>query len=401
MRSSNLWKRRLGWLPIVSMIFMTVSCTTIGSQKLVSSHTLYNDAVQLTVTREVLTNIVRSRYSDPMQFIAVSSINATFSVSTGGSADVGGIGQAGAVGALGGSIGYSDSPTITYTPQSDAGFFKSFFEPFDVSETVAFGLSYRFAKTSAEWQQLGLRFSFASINKASDWMNEKEMALYNRRIDALARLIQRGATYQQIPEWDFDSTALDKVKVTAEDQVEAFKNGLYFIEEDGGEKVRLARYRMVLALHLPHPQAPETTQALRELGVTPGRAQYVLRPPMHATPGEMDPYAIWVTPRSMADVINLATLFVEVPAAHGDIVPPVLQMAESTSKFPDIRIRSAEQEPSFPYRVQHRGYWFYVDDSELESKMFLEAMVAAYLSRVGSKQAGDAGPQVVLPVGGG
>jgi hypothetical protein len=76
-------------------------------------------------------------------------------------------------------------------------------------------------------------------------------------------------------------------------------------------------------------------------------------------------------------------------------------MAESTSKFPDIRIRSAEQEPSFPYRVQHRGYWFYVDDSELESKMFLEAMVAAYLSRVGSKQAGDAGPQVVLPVGGG
>jgi len=51
--------------------------------------------------------------------------------------------------------------------------------------------------------------------------------------------------------------------------------------------------------------------------------------------------------------------------------------------------------------VQHRGYWFYVDDSELESKMFLEAMVAAYLSRVGSKQAGDAGPQVVLPVGGG
>ena len=46
----------------------------------------------------------------------------------------------------------------------------------------------------------------------------------------LARLIQMGATYQQIPEWDFDSTALDKAKITAEDQVEAFKNGLYFIQ---------------------------------------------------------------------------------------------------------------------------------------------------------------------------
>jgi hypothetical protein len=42
-----------------------------------------------------------------------------------------------------------------------------------------------------------------------------------------------------------------------------------------------------------------------------------------------------------------------------------------------------------------------VDDSEVESKIFLEAMVAAYSSRLGSKQAGEAAPQVVLPVGGG
>lgn len=60
-------------------------CASIGPDKLVSSHMAYNDAVQLTVTREVLANIVRSRYSDPMQFIAVSSINAQFSVNVSGS----------------------------------------------------------------------------------------------------------------------------------------------------------------------------------------------------------------------------------------------------------------------------------------------------------------------------
>ena len=76
-------------LPIVSMIFMTVSCTTIGPQKLVSSHTAYNDAVQLTITREVLVNIVRSRYTDPMQFMRVSAINAQFSVSVGASGGAG------------------------------------------------------------------------------------------------------------------------------------------------------------------------------------------------------------------------------------------------------------------------------------------------------------------------
>jgi hypothetical protein len=102
----------------------------------------------------------------------------------------------------------------------------------------------------------------------------------------------------------------------------------------------------------------------------------------------------------MADVINLATQFVEVPAAHASIVPLIKSQSQNASKIPSIRIRSSTQQPSFPYRVQHRGYWFYVDDAEIDSKMFLETIVAAYLSRVGSKQAGDQGPQVVLPIGG-
>jgi hypothetical protein len=41
-----------------------------------------------------------------------------------------------------------------------------------------------------------------------------------------------------------------------------------------------------------------------------------------------------------------------------------------------------------------------VDDTDLRSKMFLEAMVAAYTSRVGSVEATTQSPQVVLPVGG-
>ena len=65
---------------------ISTSCASIGAKKLVSTHTAYNDAVQLTVTREVLANIVRTRYADPMQFIQVSSINAQFSVKGAGTA---------------------------------------------------------------------------------------------------------------------------------------------------------------------------------------------------------------------------------------------------------------------------------------------------------------------------
>jgi len=248
---------------------------------------------------------------------------------------------------------------------------------------------------------LSLNFSFASINGADDFVGGKFNARYNQRIDALVRLLQLGASYQLIPEWDYDTSAIAREKVTAEDKVDAFKAGLYFVEEDGGKNVRLARYRLVVALTLAAQGDPRVIAALKEIGVIPGRKRYILRPPLHSSPGVVDPYAIWVTPRSMIDVLNLATHFVDVPIEHAGIVPP-LEIAVSDAVFmPLVRIRSSKLEPPFPYRVQHRGYWFYIDDTEINSKVFMEAMVAAYSSRVGSKQAGEDKPQVVIPVGGG
>ncbi len=399
--SDNRLSMRRGFsLSMVLVGLLSSACTSIGPEKLVSSHTAYNDAVQLTVTREVLANIVRSRYTDPMQFIAVSSINAQFSVSTSASAGVGGIGQPGTAGEAGTSVGYSDSPTITYVPLSDAAFYKSFYGLFDVSETLGIWLAYRFAQTDASWKTLSLMFSFASINGATDFVGGQYNKFYAQRVDAFVRLLQLGAFFEQVPEWDFDTVSLPKAKVKAEDQVEAFKLGLYFIEEDGGENVRLARYRIVLALTLPDPGRPEVIEALQDLGVKPGNSRYVIRPPMHSVPDYDDPYAIWVTPRSMGDMINLATRFVDVPATHTGIVATAATFTAGTYGIPSVRIRSSQQEPRFPYRVQHRGYWFYVDDSDLESKVFLEGMVTAYSSRVGTKQADDAAPQIVLPVGG-
>lgn len=396
-----IYRNKRNLIVPVFLLMLCTSCATIGPKKVVSSHTAYNDAVQLTITREVLGNIVRSRYSDPMQFLAVSAINAQFSVGVGGSAGVGGLGDTGAVGSVGGSISYSDSPTITFTPQSDAGFYKSLYAPFEVSETIGFGLSYRFAKMNPGWNNMTLLFSFASINGANDQVIGEKSSLYTQRIAAIAGLLEGGATFQQVPDWDFDSMAIARDKITAEDYVAAFRYNLYFIDEEDGKNVRLARYRLVLALEVPDPGDPGVTAALQQIGVTPGKGVYIFRPPSHATPGDLDPAAIWVTPRSMADAINLASQFVEIPQDHAVLVQPIKSISADGLVLPPVVIRSSKDEPPHPYRIQHRGYWFYVDDTDLESKIFLEVLVAAYSSRVGSRGAQDEGPQVVLPVGGG
>jgi hypothetical protein len=396
---NKLTLRRVFTLFIVLFSLLGSACTSFGPSRLISSDTAYNNGVQLAVTREVLVNIVRSRYSDPMQFISVSAINAQWSVSVDASAGVGGLFQSGTAGDAGASVGYSDSPTITYVPLSDAAFYKALYSPFDVSETVGFGLAYRFAQLDLRWQTLSLLFSFSKINDAYDFVGGQYNKLYTQRVDAIVRLIELGASYEQVPEWDFNTISSPKAKVTAEDYVAAFDAGLYFIEEDGGENVRLARYRSVVALKLPDPDRHEVLEALKDLGVKPGSSRYVLRPPMHASPGFYDPYAIWVSPRSMGDVIGLATRFVDVPAEHSGIVL-TLDTVAAKAWLPSVRIQSSKEEPQFPYRIQHRGYWFYVDDSDLESKIFLEALVAVYSSRVGSKRPDDAPPQIVIPAGG-
>jgi len=396
---NKLTLRRVFTLFIVLFSLLGSACTSFGPSRLISSDIAYNNGVQLAVTREVLVNIVRSRYSDPMQFISVSAINAQWSVSVDASAGVGGLFQSGTAGDAGASVGYSDSPTITYVPLSDAAFYKALYSPFDVSETVGFGLAYRLAQLDLRWETLSLLFSFSKINDADDFVGGQYNKLYTQRVDAIVRLIELGASYEQVPEWDFNTVSLPKAKVTAEDYVAAFDAGLYFIEEDGGENVRLARYRSVLALKLPDPDRHEVLEALKDLGVKPGSSRYVLRPPMHASPGFEDPYAIWVSPRSMGDVIGLSTRFVDVPAEHTGIVL-TLDTVAAKAWLPSVRIQSSKEEPQFPYRIQHRGYWFYVDDSDLESKIFLELLVTVYSSRVGSKRPDDAPPQIVIPAGG-
>lgn len=385
-------------LILLSVLVLNTSCSNLVSQQMLSSHKSYNDVVQLTVTREVLANIVRSRYFDPMQFMSVDAINAQFSLSFGGTSEISGVGQ-NVAGSADASLGYSDSPTITFFPKSDAGFYKSFYSPFELSETIGFGLSYRFAKMEKGWLDLILWMSFSAINGANDFVGGDENIIFQNRVSALVQLIEKGAKFTQVPDWEYDTIALPKSKYRADDIIDIFRNDFSLVEDDDGVNVRLARYRLMLALVIPKPKNTETALSLSVLGVPPGKKYYIFRPPAHALPDNLDSEAIWISPRSMADMMNLATHFVQVPDAHLNMVPP-LHIKPTKIPFNLVKINSSEKEPSFPYRIHHRGYWFYVDDTDMMSKMFLESMVAAYSSRIGSRQAGDAKPQVVLPVGG-
>jgi hypothetical protein len=113
--STTNWLRACSGCGALFVLLILSSCKSIGPNVVLKSHIDYNKAVEQVIQEELLLNIVRRRYYEAPQFVTISNINATMSVSAGGSAGAstsfGGSGNAGA------NIGYSNTPTITFTPR--------------------------------------------------------------------------------------------------------------------------------------------------------------------------------------------------------------------------------------------------------------------------------------------
>jgi hypothetical protein len=116
-------------LTAVSLLTFLSGCAQLGPQVLVSGRPQYNMAVQETESQQILLNIVRQRYRDPVLFLDVTSISSGFNreASAGlsgntGSSDLGGV--------LGGRI--SESPFITYAPNTGEAFVRQMMTPLDI-----------------------------------------------------------------------------------------------------------------------------------------------------------------------------------------------------------------------------------------------------------------------------
>jgi hypothetical protein len=381
------------WTAVV--VPLVTACTSIGPGRLVPTHEGYNDAVQLTMTREVLKNIVRERYHDPVQFLRVSAINAQFSVSAGANvgATTGGAGSAQA----GTNVGYSDSPTITFLPLTGESIVTGLSAPLSLPGVLAY--VYNWSRVRPH----DVGFVIGAINNAPDRAGPTGDP-YRARLNAFARLFNKwGATLILKRFMEAGSYAsISKDKVSGGDLADALEWGAAFYETgDGDLKLGVGRLRIHLVVPLPHEG--EVVDDLRLLGLTPGKADYGIRQPGSVRPIPMEKQKdyLWLTPRSAGRMLELSSLTVDVPAKHREsgVAPAEDGLVNSGLKLP-MRIRHSAERPDSLYRIQHRGYWFYVDDTDMESKQVFLVMVSFYLSKLGSSEAPRGGPQVVLPLGG-
>jgi hypothetical protein len=149
--------------PMAFAAFALATCLTgclhpkVGPQSLPRDRAAYSLSLSDSWKEETLLNIVKVRYVDPPIFVDVGSIVASYTVSQ--NASVGGMivpnGSSNAT--LGGSVGLSNSPTITYTPLTGNKYISGLITPLPADvlfEAIQNGMP-------ADWVLLS---SFMSIN---------------------------------------------------------------------------------------------------------------------------------------------------------------------------------------------------------------------------------------------
>jgi hypothetical protein len=111
-------------------------CAQLGPQVLSTGRPLYNTAVQETDSQQLLLNVVRQRYNDPILFLEVTSISSGFSREVSGNllGSIFNSGKNDLAGTVGGT--FNENPFIFYAPNTGEKFVRQMLTPLDL-RTVA------------------------------------------------------------------------------------------------------------------------------------------------------------------------------------------------------------------------------------------------------------------------
>jgi hypothetical protein len=351
-------------IPGIFVAFLLGGCSHLGPQVLSTGRPLYNMAVQTTESQQLLLNIVRQRYSDPILFLDVTSISSGFTREV--HADLLGNlfpeGKGAASGSLGGII--SESPFITYAPNSGEKFVTQMLTPLDL-RTV-------------------------SLIVQAGWSIERVLLIAGESINQL-RNTSSGSPESQ-------DGYLKYLKVVASLRV-LQKEGQLSLGAEESKDSAGPGMSLLVAPAAVEGQAYRTVCESIKVACD-GRPLKIRQAIGVSNDGE----TLAVATRSIMSALYFLAQGVEVPAADAEDGLATEVAAVSGGPFDAasgkklFTVQSSPQEPqNASVKVFYRDSWFYIEDNDLNSKTTF-----VLLSMLVMLQSGDTTkitPLITLPVG--
>jgi len=351
------------YLVAVLATVMLGACSQMGPRVLMSERPQYNIAVQQTESQQLLLNIVRSRYNDPIMFLDITSITSGFS--RGVNAGLLGSFSSGnnsGIGNIGGDI--RESPNVFYAPNTGEKFVRQMLTPVDL-RTIALLLQ-------AGW----------SIERIMLLLGESANQLYNRSADTEA-----------VQPYDQFLRVADSLR-------ELQRSRRLIVGLEPGENESDAA--LVLVVTDDATDSPDYRVVCEALAVACDGAPLRLRQGFGAS---ADAGTLALATRSLSSAIYHLSRHVDAPAEHiaaGFASPSDnfggVSSAAATALRQLFLVHSSVEEPEqAAVKVFYRDTWFYIADADQDSKTTF-----ALLSMLITLKSGDASglmPLITIPSG--
>jgi len=335
--------RRCG-AAILAVLGLSGCFAGLGPRAIRAERPDYNEQIVGSADRELLLNLVRLRYNESTLFLELGGVVTQYAFTTSLNASGTVTGSTGA-GTAGTTLGYSESPTVTYTPLSGEDFATRMLTPIPLDSIMLF--------------------------EQSGWSADRLLLVAVLRVNDVFNAPTAGGP---IPEHPPDYEAFLDLAERLQRLRLAGLFGLNW-EPRAKEKEppgRNPRFWLRPPADPRSPLAGDVAAVRRLLGLEPGRNEFTLT----AFPFERRPTEVGIRCRSLLGVLYFLSTAVEPPPA--DVAAGVVAVTRDeqgrpfdwsrvTGSVMRIHASAGRAERAF-VAVRHRGWWFYIADDDQASK---------------------------------
>lgn len=327
---------------VLGFVLLMVGCTHLGSKVMPPDRIAYNKSIVNSELQQLLLNLVRLRYGDTPQFLSLNNIVSQFSFQGGVAADFNRSISPGSLTStvdIAPNVSYSEAPTITYTPMQGEEFVTRLLMPVDIQIMKMF-----------------LR---------DGWGVGRIVRTFVQRLGPMPNAVLASRpTSSRIPVYkDFSEFTRILRKLQWLDGLKAFND-----HSDG-------TYRMMMIITKFDRLNPKERALLKKLGITPTDPNFWITAKDNGKPRNF-----FAETRTVLAIYNYIAKGVEVPKEHEKIVGTTFypngqpfNWNEVVAGLMDVKYARFLPENAYIY-VYYRGYYFYIADTDSNSKETLNLL---------------------------
>ena len=362
MKSKRCRTRRLHCLLAVGLLgCVTAGCTVVGPSALHSGRLAYNEAIIETDNQQMLLVIVRSRYGERSNLLAVASVTANVRIAANAGVEVG-VGDSddysGNLVPFSAGFIYEENPTISYTPVGGQQFAHKLLSPLSIRSLAQ--LSGNLLDPSDAYYAL-----ISSVN-----------GIYNPHF--------------QTPGGATDERFVQVVRIMTE-LTRAHR--LHWIQSPQQDD----RYSIVIDHYSPeHTDAVDELLTLLGIPAPENHSARIVLPVSLALDGG-DAGGVGIVTRSVFNLMEILSGSLDVP--EKDRIDGVaLPYPPPGLAGKQLRVHHSNKKPKHAsVAVEYRDGWFYIDEKDQATKQFFRLLTTLLSINIAESTDKASAPILTLP----